>query len=244
LLIAASLKSYALITEPVSGPLWQPVALVAVEVFCGLALVLGLWPRQIRWGALAMFAAFLSFSLGKAFAGASSCGCLGKIDLSPWAAAFLDIAALLALWTWRPIFNRPNLNRLRFSLAVALPLILVAGLTWAGSSTPFPRLEVTPSLIDLGTVPQGSRTELAFLLRNPHDLPVVIHSLEISCPCLKANQPGWVVSPGQKEKLAMVLDLIEEPAFSGFLLIEIKGRGPSREPAFVAQVQVHVVTGT
>jgi hypothetical protein len=240
LLIAAGLKSYSLLVEPVTGPLWQPVAVVALEVFCGLALLLGVWPQQIRWGALAMFAAFLSFSLGKGFSGASSCGCLGQIDLSPWAAVILDIVTLLALWLWRPICNRPILAGLRFSLAVSLPLFLVAGLTWAGSRLPFPRLQVTPSVIDLGTVPQGSRTELTFFVRNPHDVPVIIHSFEISCHCLKPNQPGLVIPPGQEENLCMVLDLNEEPDFSGTLLIDIKGRMPIGQTPFVAQVQVQV----
>lgn len=130
LLVAAALKGYQLATEPVlaphvDGPWWATgltallasrwllLGAVEFELFFGLWLLAGLYPRQTRALAIGCFALFAAVSLFKALSGAASCGCFGKVAVSPWLTLALDIFAAVVLLLVRfraePEMRRPRL---------------------------------------------------------------------------------------------------------------------------------------
>jgi hypothetical protein len=130
LLLAAALKAHQLATEPTAerdlfSHRWFLIVWVEVEI------VLGLWflssfARRASWlAAVLCFLAFGAFTLHKALAGETSCGCFGRIEINPWHTFAFDLAALLALSIFRPDLGRsiPTSHaRLRFATTAALAL--------------------------------------------------------------------------------------------------------------------------
>ena len=107
LLIAAGLKGYQLATEPalntsiLDAP-WFLIAVVEFELVFGLCLLTNIWPDWTRPAAILCFAVFAAVSLYKALSGAASCGCFGSVAVNPWYTFTMDVAAVLALFWWRP----------------------------------------------------------------------------------------------------------------------------------------------
>lgn len=118
LLVAAALKGYQLATEPVlaphlDGPWWATglttllasrwllLGAVEFELFFGLWLLAGLYPRQTRAVAIGCFVLFAAVSLFKALSGDATCGCFGKVAIHPWYTFALDCGVLCILGVLR-----------------------------------------------------------------------------------------------------------------------------------------------
>ena len=119
LLTAAVLKTYELATGPVLGnelldSRWLLMAVVEFELFFGIWLLSGFYPRQTWAAAILCFGIFACVPLYKALAGHASCGCFGPVPINPWYTTAFDAAIVLLLLYWRP----RGLSRL--SLAVIL----------------------------------------------------------------------------------------------------------------------------
>lgn len=102
LIVTAILKAIQLVSETaatLTSPLggWLLPMQVGVELGIGLFVLSGLYWRQLRWIALAIFAAFAAYSLSLALVGAASCGCFGPIKVHPWWTFLLDMAIVLGL---------------------------------------------------------------------------------------------------------------------------------------------------
>jgi hypothetical protein len=100
--LAAAFKGYELATEPVTGSgvfdsRWSLIVVVEVELALGLWLLSGMHPRETRWGTLVCFAAFAVVSLYKALSGEDSCGCFGKLSISPWYTLIFDAFVIVVL---------------------------------------------------------------------------------------------------------------------------------------------------
>jgi hypothetical protein len=111
ILTAAALKGHQLATEPVAeaGLLtsrWFLMAVVEFELFFGLWLICGLYPRETRQAALLCFSALACVSLYKGLSGEASCGCFGRVPVNPWHTFILDVAAVAALFFCRPARER------------------------------------------------------------------------------------------------------------------------------------------
>lgn len=127
LLAAATLKLHQLVTEPylsaVRGGVDAPLvalAIGAVELFLGTLLVTGFRGPRVRWATVALFLCFLVVSLTKAFGGAASCGCLGRIPVSPWWSAALDLGVLSALvWPRDAAWRNSCRSRRATTIAIA-----------------------------------------------------------------------------------------------------------------------------
>ena len=107
LLTAASLKGHQLATEPVAETSlftsrWFLICVVEFELFFGLWLLFGLYPRRTWQAAIVCFSAFACVSLYKALSGEASCGCFGRVPVNPWYTLILDLTALAALVFCRP----------------------------------------------------------------------------------------------------------------------------------------------
>lgn len=130
LLVAAGLKAHQLATEPTAERelfSHRGFLILWVEV----EIVLGLWflsrlARRASWlAAVLCFLAFGVFTLHRALAGETSCGCFGRIEINPWHTFVFDLAALVALSLFRPDLGRsvPTSHaRLRFAATAALTL--------------------------------------------------------------------------------------------------------------------------
>ena len=132
LLTAAALKGHQLATEPVAGKdifsyRWPLMAQVEFEIVLGAWLLSGLF-RRLAWAAtLACFVFFCGVTLYKALSGAASCGCFGRVQVSPWYTLILDVWGVAALLVFPPKAApaAPRRNSRRRLLAAGLPTLLV-----------------------------------------------------------------------------------------------------------------------
>ncbi len=107
LLTAAALKGHQLATEPTAGASllnsrWFLIAVVEFELFFGLWLLAGLYPRWTWLAALLCFGGFAGVSLYKAISGEATCGCFGSVEVNPLYTFTLDVMVQLALVRWPP----------------------------------------------------------------------------------------------------------------------------------------------
>jgi len=151
LLIAAALKGWQLLTEPVANnDIWSYRPFLIFTVVFELAL--GLWllsdlVKKAAWLiALLCFATFAAITLYKGLTGAASCGCFGKIHVNPWITLLtIDLPAVLALLIFHPQLSlnlhHPSIKHLlrelitpmpakhHFAAAASLCLIILVGAT-------------------------------------------------------------------------------------------------------------------
>ncbi len=106
LLAAALAKAHEGITSPAPGERWGPIVQVQAEWFLGLWLLSGWLPRASRGCAIVLFAVFLVVTLGSAWRGETDCGCFGKLKVSPFITAGIDLLALAALILTQPLARR------------------------------------------------------------------------------------------------------------------------------------------
>ena len=107
LLGATALKGYQLATEPVVGTgllnsRWFLMATVEFELFFGLWLLAGVFPRSTQVVAIGCFALFGFVSLWKALGGEATCGCFGNMSVNPWLTASFDWVIVISLLCCRP----------------------------------------------------------------------------------------------------------------------------------------------
>ena len=163
LVVASFLKGFDLLTDPLAGydvigPRWLLIVLVGFEWGLGLWLLAGFHPRLTRWVAIACFSVFAGTTLMMALAGESSCGCFGRVRVSPWLTLSFDLAAVGALLSFPPVVAdyptvKSKSSRLRlvglltFALWVSVPWAIAAATihgdkvvldpeTWVGKRFP------------------------------------------------------------------------------------------------------------
>ncbi len=72
-------------------------ALIAWEIFLGLWLISGAFPKAAQRVAIGCSSLFACYTLFEALAGKIDCGCFGQVRVNPWFTFVLDVAILLAL---------------------------------------------------------------------------------------------------------------------------------------------------
>jgi hypothetical protein len=223
--------------------MWLQVLLVEAELACGLALCLGLWPRVTRWAAQFLFGSFFAVALSQALGGERSCACFGKLDFHPWFAILLDAAILSALFLWKVQAKGPvDSFWCSYATIISLGVLLVfpVALLGLGRSKLYPRLEVSPATIQLGTIEQGGRRVFAVGLHNSHDSAIAIRHVQGSCPCLEAHEIPWQLEPREHKTVELSVDLTREPDFTGPLLIDVEGIAFVDTRVFAIRVQLNV----
>jgi hypothetical protein len=134
LLIAAAFKGYQLSTEPTleKGLLssrWFLILEVEFEIAFGLLLLSGLYRRLAWLAAIACFSIFSFVTFYKGISGEATCGCFGKVEISPWYTLIFDLAAVIMLLIFRPqmqhqpfhINLRPTIILIVLALLIGLP---------------------------------------------------------------------------------------------------------------------------
>ena len=134
LVVAGGLKAHQLATEPVvtNGIEWMRAVLILemeVEIAFGFWLIGGLLPRTTWLAALGCFTVFCGVTLYKGIGGQASCGCFGRISVSPWYTLTLDVIAVAALLWRRPAGGNTggSAGRWRVRLGIVAGLVLACG---------------------------------------------------------------------------------------------------------------------
>lgn len=224
LLVAALLKGYQLVIEPVAGD--EPVAgrwilllIVQAEFFlslCLLANVLRFWTHRVT---IAVFFTMALVTATKGLAGESSCPCFGAVLVSPWAAFAIDCTALVALLVFRP---RTESNHAKSSISEPRPswsaslALLVVGACFAGGfylktkrdiSGFNAGLRVRPADLNLGDQWTSRALACTIPIHNTSNREVEVTDLRISCNCLTIAPRSFRVPPGGSIDLEVSVDL-------------------------------------
>lgn len=101
-------------------------------------------------------------------------------------------------------------------------------------------LEISPDPILLGTLFPGRSAIAKLTVRNSGSRPVIVESIETSCPCLNVAKQWARLGPRQTADLTVRFDPADEPDFRGCLSIDVIGREPGGEIAFRTRVEVEV----
>lgn len=223
---------------------WFVLAIAEFEFFVGGWLVTGVYPRFARPCALMTFLCFLGVSLFNIFRGESSCSCFGVLKASPWIAASIDAAAVIALLLCRSRADdyAPTLSPVRRALLTLTALSLLAlpvAFAVSGNAHSPPLIPSTP-VVDLGVLSPGELRSTSFGLTNEGNTPVEIAKINSSCHCLTLDCSPRVVPPSGSDQANLALDLGKEPSFVGNLRIHVQGRTRSGELAFSLQVKAKV----
>lgn len=250
--VVLKLQGWSSGTSSVSyfSPAVQLTALEA-EAIVGLWLLVG-WARRAAWlVAVGLFAVLAVVSLYLGLIGQNSCGCFGRIQVSPWGSLALDGVCLLSLLIWRPSATaasgllRPAV--IGAGVAVTLGLIGLAllirtdgiGEAWL-SRIRGEWVAVFPTESDLGEEPAGKVRTFTVEVVNRSDRDVRLIGGTASCSCVATDELPVTVpangsimldvrimfsgSPGQfKHEYMFYTDLLAQPQIGG----QIVGRvGP------------------
>lgn len=216
LLLAASLKAYALWLDPIANTSWLDSRLVQiffilVELIIGGRLLVG-WSSVTLWlSALLLYSVFLVYSFSLGITGASSCGCFGKIEINPWITLGIDGIALFLLWSYRQSFmnalseRKLPLHIIRQPVALSLCSLLVlsvgvmAQFMVRPSADLFANTLIEPSEHDFGLASQMEELQHDFYFVNHLDVPVTISHTHSSCGCTTAPEiNGQLLQPRSK----------------------------------------------
>ncbi len=182
LLAAAGLKLAGLAVDPVGRlglftlPAFQ-IGVIEFELFLAIWLLWGKKPLGSWATALLVFTVFAVVSAYQGWIGRASCGCFGKLSVSPWYASGIDLAVLLALILGRPdgamVRQRPRLIAMNFlpaicgagGAAVLLGLLTgLASLLYGSADAALAhirgeRISLYPRMVDVGTGAAGEERE-------------------------------------------------------------------------------------
>ena len=130
LIVAAVLKGWQLLTEPVAGiNIWSNRAFliltVEIELALGIWLVSGLFKKAAWLVGIFCFGFFSCLTLYKGISGDESCGCFGSVHVNPWITLFaVDIPAIIVLAAFRPalLFLRKQKSIAAFVRNILTPL--------------------------------------------------------------------------------------------------------------------------
>jgi len=150
----------------------------------------------------------------------------------------------------KTIYDVPFSSRLRAKMVVAClwsGLLVVAGCDGrdprgvpVSPNSTQSTLPLLPSedKLKLDQVAPGGQKQCAFRLMNRSATPVAIAEVETSCDCLKIDLPQRLVPPGEEVSGRALLDLRNDPYFTGQLRISVKGRSKSGKMVFALGVEV------
>lgn len=194
-------------------------AAMEAEAILGLWFLSG-WAKRAAWlVAVAFFLVLAGTSLYLGLLGQSSCGCFGRIPVSPWGAFGLDVVCLTALVWCRPSIHgmeRFGFSRWRWDaitiasgvvaiLGVGLGGILLAGVH-PGDFLARARGElvsVDPPVTDMGTDVSGQAHRFTVRLQNHTDHTVKIVGGTANCSCLATGDLPISIPPGESAPITV-----------------------------------------
>lgn len=204
LIVVASLKLYGLSVSamPQSGFFASPSARTAI---IGWELLLGFWlttgvVKAISWlAALGTFFAFTVVSGYFGLIGQMTCGCFGTIQASPWAAFVIDIAAIVALLIFRPVWTTTDVKPFAIRVATVgtasfglIGILAVIGILIFGSlDAALANLRGewlgATEYVDFGTILPGEIVERRVKITNYSARPIRLIGGTSDCSCVTTN---------------------------------------------------------
>jgi len=221
LLASAGLKAHGLATDPLAQDslLVTPRVLITtieLEVILGLWLLSGWAARASRTAALTFFALLAVASLYLALDGQPSCGCFGRVAVSPWWTLALDVGVIAALISCRPLPGSGFLPAsIRHVLAIGLGavafLTLGGGAFMLASADPtavLARLRgepiaVQPSMSEVGSGVAEEQRSITFQLTNRSDHPVQFVGGTSNCACIATADLPVTVAPRESRPITV-----------------------------------------
>ncbi len=169
---------------------------VLFEAVLGLWLLVGVAPAWSWLTSIGFFSLLAALSCRLGIMGQASCGCLGKLAVSPWWAFAIDVIAVLALLRFRPrsitIGIRAGLPTAACGLALAAAIFAV--LTWQHGSGAAAiahlrgeTIVVAPNVVDLGSGPRGQFQTFALNVTNYSEKPTTIVGGTSDCSCVSTD---------------------------------------------------------
>ena len=216
LLAAAGLKLYGLNYSPFAqyGRLLTPTVqsfAVVWEVLLGCWLMSGS-SRFLSWlSAMVTFTSFAIISGYLGVIGQASCGCLGVIEASPWAAFAVDVSALVLLIVGRPPWTGWTSCQagLKWAGGFAAILVVIVGIgisVFGSTEAAIARLRgeslgVTPGVLDFGAGKPGDKLTRVVTVHNYTNRPVKLIGGTSDCSCLAAKDMPITVKPGGQQEI-------------------------------------------
>lgn len=166
LLMAVTLKVHGVTAGGVGQSLghFSPTVQLAgieFEAIVGLWLVSG-WRHRGAWLAgVGLYGALAGVSLYLVWTGVSSCGYLGRVQISPWASFALDAACLAGLALTRPAdlsewLRTPASSAVRTAAAGVGVVLLIVGSTSPAANRQFARLRGEALILEVGDADAGA----------------------------------------------------------------------------------------
>lgn len=187
-----------------------------VEALVGLWLVSG-YVRQAAWLAgVSLFALLAGVSVYLAATGQPSCGCFGRVQVSPWASLALDVACVTGLLLTRPQQASPGYRHLIQPIiwsAVIFALILASSSQTA--SRQFARLRGEQLLVeadvDAGSGVKGETQVVLVRVQNIGNSPVQLLGGTATCACVATDDLPLTIQPGESLQLPVSFKFSGEP---------------------------------
>lgn len=163
-----------------------------VEALVGAWLVSGVARRGAWLAGLLLYAVLALVSVYLIAVGQVSCGCFGRVEVSPWASLTLDAIAVVALASFRPAVETAS----RPAWQVAAVLLAIGGVLLAATSETAGRelarlrgeaLMVTGGDADAGSAPKGESRDVPVTVENLTARDLHLIGGTASCSCVATN---------------------------------------------------------
>lgn len=183
---------------------------VLLEAILGAWLLLGIAPAWSWAITLGFFGLLGTLSLRLGLLGQTSCGCLGKLTLSPWWAFAFDVAATLALLRWRPPFLASGLRAglpIIFFGAVGFLMVIGTLSSWHGSVPAAvahirgETIVADPEVTDVGEGRLGEFHPFSLNLTNYADKTVRIVGGTSDCSCVATTKLPIDIPPKERRSI-------------------------------------------
>jgi hypothetical protein len=264
LLAAAAFKAHVLADDPFSqvslffSPRLQ-LAQIELEAVLGLWLLSGLYPRAAWLAACLAFTALAVTSFTVAVLGYPSCGCFGRVSVSPWFLFGVDALAVAALLRWGPSLAPWDLFLplpsdgsprsafgMRFGITVILTALLGA-LCWVALS-PFTALAtlrgesltLDPPVAHVGKGAEEDVQDARLRVVNQTNRPIRLVGMKAGCSGIVTTDNLPLTIPA-REACHLAVQVKFAGSAGGFQQPVILYTDDSVQPVVVARIVGHVV---
>jgi hypothetical protein len=175
-----------------------------VEALVAIWLVSGYARRGAWLAGVVLFAILATVSAYLAWNGQASCGCFGRVEVSPWVSLVLDAVCVVALVATRPTGQWLSTNTL---LPASVAMLVVGGLIAAsesdGARRELARFRGEALLLDggdpdAGTAPKGESRIVPVTVENITDADLRLIGGTASCSCVATYDLPLTVPAGGK----------------------------------------------
>jgi hypothetical protein len=209
--LAAELVDWAAMT----GDEYFQLLVVAMELAVAMLLMSGRMRHVARFAAFGLFAVFTAVNLYLVVTGEPSCGCFGKVPISPVVTLILDLAILVGLALFRPKYATSESSIWR-SLAppalagAAVSVVLVGTSLWFGSLQAAvaqlggQSLSAYPTVSRIGAGEMDARRELKLTIWNHDSISIQLLGAKQNCNFFVADKLPLELAPGEQRELRCV----------------------------------------